>query len=223
MSTKVEIIATERNLLGKGASRALRKSGKIPAIIYGNNEPTISVLMEEKTLSKVFNEPGIYGRLLNIKINDKNLTVLTREIQMHPVTDRPIHCDMLRVDKSSTVSVSVPVEFINESMSPGLKIGGVLNIVRYEIELNCPADDIPPKITVDLDDTKIGDSIHINSITLPEGVTPTISDRDFTIATIQSPGGGLKNEDDEGAEADDTDTTSSAEQEKEESNDEKTK
>ena len=119
---------------------------------------------------------------------------------MHPVTDEPLHLDMLRVGKSSTVSVGVPVEFINHEKSPGLKIGGVLNVVRFEVELNCPAGNIPEKIVVDLDDVKIGDSIHISAITLPEGVTPTITDRDFTVATLQSPGGGVKNEDEDGGE-----------------------
>ena len=123
--------------------------------------------------------------------------MLTRDIQFHPVTDVPLHLDMLRVGASSKVAVGVPVEFINHELSPGLKIGGVLNIVRYEVELMCPAGDIPEKITVDLDDVKIGDSIHISSIALPEGVEPTITDRDFTVATLQSPGGGVKNEDED--------------------------
>jgi len=113
------------------------------------------------------------------------------------VTDEPLHMDMLRVGATSKVAVAVPVEFINHEKSPGLKIGGVLNVVRHEVELNCPAGDIPEKITVDLDDIKIGDSIHISAIELPEGATPTITDRDFTVATLQSPGGGVKNEDEE--------------------------
>ena len=222
MSSQSEIIALKRNSHGKGASRALRKSGKIPAIIYGNNEPTLSVEIEEKTLTKIFNEPGIYGRLLEIKVNAEKINVLTREIQMHPLTDKPIHCDMLRVSKSSIVSVAVTVEFINDNLSPGLKIGGVLNVVRYEVELNCPADNIPNKITVDLENTKIGDSIHISSILLPDGITPTITDRDFTIATIQSPGGGLKNEEGEDeSSTEDKNEETSEEQQKDTSKDEK--
>ena len=153
--------------------------------------------MEERVVRKVIHEPGIFGRLLDINVEGETATVLTRDIQMHPVTDEPLHLDMLRVGKSSTVSVGVPVEFINHEKSPGLKIGGVLNVVRFEVELNCPAGDIPEKIVVDLDDVKIGDSIHISAITLPEGVTPTITDRDFTVATLQSPGGGVKNEDED--------------------------
>ena len=153
--------------------------------------------MEARVVRKVIHEPGIFGRLLNINIDGKDNTVLTRDIQMHPVSDEPLHMDMLRVGASSTVSVAVPVEFINHELSPGLKIGGVLNVVRFEVELNCPAGDIPEKITVDLDGIKIGDSVHISAIPLPEGTTPTITDRDFTVATLQSPGGGVKNEDEE--------------------------
>ena len=157
--------------------------------------------MEERVVRKVIHEPGIFGRLLDINVEGETATVLTRDIQMHPVTDEPLHLDMLRVGESSTVAVGVPVEFINHEKSPGLKIGGVLNIVRFEIALNCPAGDIPEKVVVDLNDVKIGDSIHISAITLPEGVTPTITDRDFTVATLQSPGGGVKNEDEDGEEA----------------------
>ena len=128
-------------------------------------------------------------------------TVLTRDIQFHPVTDNILHMDFLRVSGSAKVAVAVPVEFINEDNCPGLRIGGVLNVVRYEVELLCPATAIPEKITVDLDGIKIGDSIHISAIPLPDGVEPTITDRDFTVATIASPGGGLKNEDEEGEDA----------------------
>ena len=124
-------------------------------------------------------------------------TVLTRDIQFHPVTDNILHMDFLRVSGSAKVAVAVPVEFINEDSCPGLRIGGVLNVVRYEVELLCPATAIPEKITVDLDGIKIGDSIHISAIPLPDGVQPTITDRDFTVATIASPGGGVKNEDEE--------------------------
>ena len=125
-----------------------------------------------------------------------------RDIQFHPVTDAILHMDFLRVSGSAKVSVAVPVEFINEDHCPGLRIGGVLNVVRYEVELLCPATAIPEKITVDLDGIKIGDSIHISAIPLPDGVEPTITDRDFTVATIASPGGGVKNEDEDGAAGD---------------------
>ena len=197
MSDITQIDATMRSRVGKGSARAARRAGKIPAVIYGDKQAPLSIEMEARVVRKVIHEPGIFGRLLNINIDGKNNTVLTRDIQMQPVSDEPLHMDMLRVGASSTVSVAVPVEFINHELSPGLKIGGVLNVVRFEVELNCPAGDIPEKITVDLDGIKIGDSIHISAIPLPEGATPTITDRDFTVATLQSPGGGVKNEDEE--------------------------
>ena len=200
MSENTSIGATLRSRVGKGSARAARRAGRIPAVIYGDKQAPLSIEMEERVVRKVIHEPGIFGRLLDINVEGDTATVLTRDIQMHPVTDEPLHLDMLRVGKSSTVSVGVPVEFINHEKSPGLKIGGVLNVVRFEVELDCPAGNIPEKIVVDLDDVKIGDSIHISAITLPEGVTPTITDRDFTVATLQSPGGGVKNEDEDGKE-----------------------
>ena len=195
MSDITQIDATMRSRVGKGSARAARRAGRVPAVIYGDKKAPLTIEMEERVVRKVIHEPGIFGRLLNINIDGKNTTVLTRDIQMHPVTDEPLHMDMLRVGATSTVAVAVPVEFIKHEKSPGLKIGGVLNVVRHEVELNCPAGDIPEKITVDLDGVKIGDSIHISAIELPEGATPTITDRDFTVATLQSPGGGVKNED----------------------------
>ena len=200
MSQNTCINATLRSRVGKGSARAARRAGRIPAVIYGDKEAPLSIEMEERIVNKVVHEPGIFGRLLDVNVEGKTTTVLTRDIQMHPVTDMPLHLDMLSISKSSKVAVAVPVEFINHEKSPGLKIGGVLNIVRFEVELNCPAGDIPEKIVVDLDDIKIGDSIHISAITLPEGVTPTITDRDFTVATMQSPGGGVKNENEDGEE-----------------------
>ena len=202
MADITEINAEMRSRVGKGSARAARRAGRIPAVIYGDKQPPMSIEIEDRVVRKVINEPGIFGRLLNIMVDGKPTMVLTRDIQFHPVSDAPLHMDMLRVAASSKVAVGIPVEFINHEKSPGLKIGGVLNIVRHEVELNCPAASIPEKITVDLDGVKIGETIHISAITLPEGVEPTITDRDFTVATMQSPGGGVKNADDD-EEADD--------------------
>ena len=196
MSNITEINANSRTRVGKGSARAARRAGMVPAVIYGDKKAPLSIEIEDRIVRRVINEPGIFGRLLNINVGGDITTVLTRDIQFHPVTDVPLHMDMLRVGETSTVAVGVPVEFINHEKSPGLRIGGVLNIVRHEVELNCPAGAIPEKITVDLDGVKIGESIHISAISLPEGVEPTITDRDFTVATMQSPGGGVKNEDD---------------------------
>ena len=202
MSDITEINAELRSRVGKGSARAARRAGRVPAVIYGDKQPPMSIEIEDRIVRKVINEPGIFGRLLNIMVDGKGTTVLTRDIQFHPVSDAPLHMDMLRVAASSKIAVGIPVEFINHEKSPGLRIGGVLNIVRHEVELNCPASNIPDKITVDLDGVKIGETIHISAIPLPEGVEPTITDRDFTVATMQSPGGGVKNEDeDDGADA----------------------
>ena len=201
MSDITEINAELRSRVGKGSARAARRAGRVPAVIYGDKQPPMSIEIEDRIVRKVINEPGIFGRLLNIMVDGKGTTVLTRDIQFHPVSDAPLHMDMLRVAASSKIAVGIPVEFINHEKSPGLRIGGVLNIVRHEVELNCPASNIPDKITVDLDGVKIGETIHISAIPLPEGVEPTITDRDFTVATMQSPGGGVKNEDeDDGAD-----------------------
>ena len=199
MSDMTTISASERERVGKGSARAARRAGLVPAVIYGDKKDPVGITMQAREITKIVHQPGIFGRLLEIDVAGTRSTVLTRDIQFHPVSDVVMHLDFLRVSQSATVAVAVPVEFINEDKCPGIKIGGVLNVVRYEVELNCPATAIPEKITIDLDGVKIGDSIHISAIPLPEGVSPTITDRDFTVATLASPGGGVKNEDDEDA------------------------
>ena len=200
MSDVTHVSANLRDRVGKGSARAARRAGMVPAVIYGDKQPALGIELEARVIRKIIHEPGIFSRLLNIDVDGKSITVLTRDIQFHPVSDEALHFDFLRVGKSSTVAVAIGVEFINEDKCPGLRIGGVLNIVRHEVELNCPADAIPEKITVDLEGIKVGDSIHISAIELPEGLEPTITDRDFTVATLQSPGGGVKNEDEDEAE-----------------------
>ena len=200
MSYNTTISAEQRERVGKGSARAARRAGLIPAVIYGDKKNPVGITMESREVTRIVHQPGIFGRLLEIDVAGTKSTVLTRDIQFHPVSDNIMHMDFLRVSQSATVAVAVPVEFINDDKCPGIKIGGVLNVVRYEVELNCPATAIPEKITVDLDGVKIGDSIHISAIPLPDGVTPTITDRDFTVATLASPGGGVKNEEDEAEE-----------------------
>jgi len=203
MSDITTISASERERVGKGSARAARRAGLVPAVIYGDKKDPVGITMESREVTKIVHQPGIFGRLLDIDVAGTKSTVLTRDIQFHPVSDKIMHMDFLRVSQRATVAVAVAVEFINEDKCPGIKVGGVLNVVRYEVELNCPATAIPEKITIDLEGVKIGDSIHISAIPLPDGVTPTITDRDFTVATLASPGGGVKNEDeetDEGAE-----------------------
>ena len=212
MSDMTTISASERERVGKGSARAARRAGLVPAVIYGDKKDPMGITMEAREITKIVHQPGIFGRLLEIEVAGTKSTVLTRDIQFHPVSDVVMHLDFLRISQSATVAVAVPVEFINEDKCPGIKIGGVLNVVRYEVELNCPATAIPEKITIDLEGVKIGDSIHISAIPLPEGVSPTITDRDFTVATLASPGGGVKNEDDEdAAEGEEADAEESGE------------
>ena len=176
-----------RTNTGKGFARASRRSGRIPAIIYGDKKETISIDIEEREYKKIITQSGIFSRLLDLNVDGKSNIVLTRDIQFHPVSENPLHVDFLRIGKGSTITVSIPVSFINEELSPGLKSGGVLNTVRFELELECPADSIPEKIEINLEGLVVGDSIKISTVELPDGVKPTITDRDFTIATIAAP------------------------------------
>ena len=179
--------AEKRTQAGKGSARAARRAGLVPAVIYGDRKNPVSVTLDSNTFRKLIAQSGIFRQILALKVEGESTNVLTRDIQFHPVTDIPLHVDFLRVSKDARVSVAVAVEFINEEQSPGLKSGGVLNVVRHEIEVNCPALSIPEKFVIDLDGLNIGDSIHISAVEMPEGVTPTITDRDFTIATIAVP------------------------------------
>ena len=176
-----------RTNTGKGFARASRRAGRIPAVIYGDKQETISIDIEEREYRKLMTQSGIFSRLLDLNIDGKSNIVLTRDIQFHPVSENPLHVDFLRIGKGSTITVSIPVSFINEELSPGLKTGGVLNTVRFELELECPADSIPEKIEINLEGLVVGDSIKISTVELPDGVKPTITDRDFTIATIAAP------------------------------------
>ena len=176
-----------RTNTGKGFARASRRAGRIPAVIYGDKQDTISIDIGEREYKKIMTQSGIFSRLLDLNVDGKSNIVLTRDIQFHPVSENPLHVDFLRIGKGSTITVSIPVSFINEELSPGLKTGGVLNTVRFELELECPADKIPEKIEINLEGLVVGDSIKISTVKLPDGVSPTITDRDFTIATIAAP------------------------------------
>jgi large subunit ribosomal protein L25 len=190
MAEMTPLLAEARGAAGKGASRALRRAGRVPAVIYGERQPQQMVSLEARALRRELHNPRLHSTLYIVQIGGANLRVLPREIQLDPVTDEPIHVDLVRVSSGTTVHVEVPVVFLNEETSPGLKRGGVLNIVRREVELVCPADAIPEQITLDLAGVDIGDSLHISQAALPAGVRPTITDRDFTIATIAAPSGG---------------------------------
>ncbi len=183
MAEVVEIPATARPRAGKGAARAVRRQGKVPAVIYGEKKEPETIALDANELWKVVQRGRFLSTVLDINVDGQKRRVLPREIQLDPVKDLPIHVDFQRVGASDYVRVVVPVRFINEGASPGLKRGGVLNIVRHEIEVTCPPDRIPEAITVDLTGLEIGRSIHISSVPLGEGVQPTIK-RDFTVATI---------------------------------------
>lgn len=200
MSDTLTLSASKRDRAGKGSARAARRNGEIPAVIYGDRKEPLSITINANEFRKLINQPGILSQLLNINVDGSENSVLTRDIQFHPVTDVPLHADFLRVSKGAKIAVMVAVEFINEDKSQGLKTGGILNVVRHEVELECPANAIPENIVVDLDGTNVGDSIHISAIALPDGVTPTITDRDFTVATIAAPASESEGPSDDAAE-----------------------
>ena len=210
-----------RNSTGKGSARAARRAGRIPAIIFGDKKETISIDIEEREYKKIMNQSGIFSRLLDLSVDGKSNLVLTRDIQFHPVSENPLHVDFLRIGKGSNINVSVPVSFINEELSPGLKTGGVLNTVRFELELMCPADSIPEKIEINLEGLVVGDSIKISSVNLPDGVSSTITDRDFTIATIAAPTVMSEVSTEETAETEETEESSETDGESKDSSSEK--
>ena len=189
MSDTLNLPAETRERAGKGASRALRREGRVPAVVYGGKEEPLAIHVEEKLLIKQLGTGHFLNSIVEIEVGGKKLRTLPKDVAFHPVTDRPLHADFLRLSKDSTVHVNVPVLFINEEDSPGLKRGGVLNIVRHELELICDANKLPEDIQIDVTGLDIGDSIHISSVTLPTGSTSAITDRDFTIATIIAPSG----------------------------------
>ena len=181
------LTANAREKVGKGSAREARRQGNIPAVIYGDKKSPIPIVVEQKILVRHLSTGGFFNTLFDIDVNGELNRVLPRDVQLHPVTDVPEHVDFLRVSATTKISVEVPVEFIGDDVSPGIKSGGVLNVVRYSVEVSCTPDLIPNTLLLDLSSAEIGDSLHISAVNLPEGVTPTISDRDFTIATIVAP------------------------------------
>ena len=176
-----------RAAFGTGAARALRRSGRLPAVIYGGSGENLSLSLDYRSVARRYFSGGFLSTPLTLSIGGERLRVLPKHVQMHPVRDDLLHVDFLRLDKGAVIAVEVPVRFLNEDKSPGLKRGGVLNVVRHTVELNCPADAIPEFIEVDLVGRDIGDSIHISAVRLPQQITPVITDRDFTIAGIVAP------------------------------------
>ena len=181
------IQAIIRNTKTKGELNALRKSGNVPGIIYGGENDNEKISLSKKEVKNLINKENFLSNVISIKLDEKEQKVLPREITFDTISDEPTHIDFLRIVKGSKIILEIPVRFINNELSPGLKRGGVLNIVRRKVELKCPTENIPNELVVDLDGLEIGTSIKISSIKLPENVTPTIQGRDFVIATVAAP------------------------------------
>lgn len=189
MSDQLVLSAETRDRGGKGASRELRREGRVPAVVYGGKEEPLAIHVEEKLLRKQLGTGHFFNSIVELEVGGKTVRTLPKDVAFHPVNDRPLHADFLRLSANATVHVNVPVIFANEEASPGLKRGGVLNIVRHELELICQADKIPDDIAIDVTGLDVGASIHISHVKLPEGSKSAITDRDFTIATIVAPSG----------------------------------
>ncbi|MDE2562542.1 MAG: 50S ribosomal protein L25/general stress protein Ctc [Sphingomonadales bacterium] len=189
MSEALTLSAETRDRAGKGASRALRREGRVPAVVYGGNQDPLAIHVEEKELTRQLGTGHFSNSIVMVVVGGETIRTLPKDVAFHPVSDRPLHVDFLRLAKDATVHVNVPVVFVNEAGSPGLKRGGVLNIVRHELDLVCEADKIPDEVQIDVAGLDVGDSIHISHVKLPAGSASAITDRDFTIATIVAPSG----------------------------------
>ena len=187
MSEQLTLSAEARDRAGKGASRALRREGRVPAVIYGNNEDPQMVHVEEKLLNKLLGTGQFFNSVVMVEVGGKQVRTLPKDVAFHPVSDRPLHADFLRVSEHASVHVNVPVVFINEEKSPGIKRGGVLNIVLHELELICDAAEIPDDIAIDLAGFDVGDTVHLSNISLPTGAKSAAEDPELTIATIVAP------------------------------------
>jgi large subunit ribosomal protein L25 len=188
MGATYELSATVREKVGKGAARSVRRQDMIPAVIYGGSQPPLSISLNAREISLKIHGGGFYTTVAEIAVNGEQIRALPRDFQIDPMTERPMHVDFLRVTPGSSVTVEVPVQFVNESQAPGIRRGGALNVVRHRVELIVPVDNIPEKIVADLSGMEINDSLHISAIPMPEGVRPAIA-RDFTVATVGAPAG----------------------------------
>ncbi|MCP8893989.1 50S ribosomal protein L25/general stress protein Ctc [Shinella daejeonensis] len=195
MSTEIqELKAETRERVGKGSSRELRRNGLIPAVIYGDKQEPLAIAVSTKDVTQRIRAGGFRTTILAIDVNGEKINVLPKDYQLDPVRDFTLHVDFLRVTGNTHVTVDVPVRFLNEDKAPGIKAGGVLNVVRHAVEMNALARNIPEALEVDLTGLKVGDSVHISHVKLPRGTTPVIADRDFTIATIAVPAAGVQEE-----------------------------
>jgi large subunit ribosomal protein L25 len=187
MSEQLTLPAEARDRAGKGASRALRREGRVPAVVYGEKKDPLSIHVEEKLLNKMLSTGHFMNSVVMIDFQGKAQRTLPKAVDFHPVSSRPLHVDFLRIGEHTMLTVAIPVRFDNEEASPGLKRGGVLNVVQHELQLVCDAASIPNEIHIALDGLEIGDTIHISQVKLPEGTKPANEDEDFTVATIVAP------------------------------------
>ena len=188
MGATYELTAAVREKVGKGAARATRREGLVPAVVYGGKQPALAISLPYRDIDQKIRGGGFFTTLATIDVGDEKVRVIPRDYQLDPVSDRTMHVDFMRVVPGSRLTIDVPVQFINDAEAPGIKRGGVLNVVRHTISVSAPADAIPEQIVCDLTGLDINDSVHISAVTLPEGVRPTIT-RDFTVATIAAPAG----------------------------------
>jgi len=200
MSDVVNLSAERRERAGKGAARAVRRTGRVPAVIYGNKQDAVMISLDPIELRKQIRGQAFFSRVYEIQVDGEKHRVLARDLQQDPVSDAPIHVDFMRFDADTRVNVEITVVFDNEETCPGIKQGGVLNVVRHTIELNCRPDGIPEAIHTDLSELDLGGAIHSSDVTLPPDTEMVISDRDFTIATIAAPAAEMP-EEEEGEEA----------------------
>lgn len=207
MKTAATFQVEARETYGKGASRELRRNGKIPAVLYGKGQEPLSFVLNEKDFVLFFQKGGITNKLIDLQLGGKTYHVLPREVQLHPVTDKVEHVDFLKVDENSRVRVQVPVILLNTDRCIGVKRGGAINIVRHEVELVCKPDSIPASLKIDMLNVNIGGSVHISHVELPADVIPAITDRDFTIITVAGRGG---KEEEEATAAATTEATAAA-------------
>ena len=187
MSDQLTLAAETRDRVGKGASRSLRRDGRVPAVIYGNKEEPTPIHVGEKELTKLLMTGHFMNSLIMVDVGGKPTRTLPKDVTFDVVTDRPVHVDFLRISEHAKVHVNVPVHFTDEEKAPGIKRGGVLNVVRHELELVVDAANIPDEIAISLTGLEIGDSVHISQVKLPQGAASAIEDRDFTIATVVAP------------------------------------
>lgn len=203
MSEITPLPVQSRDQAGKGAARATRRAGLVPGVIYGDKQPPVLISMDPRPLIAEMKKTGFGTKIYELELGKDKVKAMAHDVQMHPVTDAPEHVDFLRVSEKTVVHVNVPVIFENDEECPGLKRGGVLNIVRHDVEVVAPAMSLPESLNISLKGLDIGDSIHISAVDLPKGVRPSITDRDFTIATIAAPTVDLsKTEGEEGEEGD---------------------